>query len=94
MSLHDREKQQQQQQQQQDPDNNCTIVWEADGNVQFSTRAEFVVRLDVNINPKKLGGSSSFRGNSERTSVTVDSRSVPLEAVQAVQLPLSSKQAK
>ena len=81
MSLHDREKQQQQQQQ--DPDNNCTIVWEADGNVQFSTRAEFVVRLDVNINPKKLGGSSSFRGNSERTSVTVDSRSVPLEAVHA-----------
>ena len=77
VSLHDREKQQQ------DPDNNCTIVWETDGNVQFSTRAEFVVRLDVNINPKKLGGSSSFRGNSERTSVTVDSRSVPLEAVHA-----------
>ncbi|MDA1229367.1 MAG: M56 family metallopeptidase [Planctomycetota bacterium] len=85
VSLHERDKKQQK------PDTDCTIVWEMDGNVQFSSKAEFVIRLDAKIDPKKLGTSSSFSANSERTSVAADSRSVPLEAVQAVLLHLSSK---
>jgi superfamily I DNA and/or RNA helicase len=62
-----------------------------EGRLQFNTKAEFVVRLEANIDPKKLGGSSRFSASSEQSSVVVDSRRVPLEAVQAVHLHLSSK---
>lgn len=87
VSLHERDRKQQ------EPDTNCTVVWETDGNVQLSSKAEFVVRVDSGIDPKMLGGRSGFSGGSDRTFVTVDSRGIPLQAVQAAHLHLSSKEA-
>ena len=87
VSLHERDRKQQ------EPGTNCTVVWETDGNMQLSSKAEFVVRADAGIDPKMLGGRSGFSGGSDRTFVTVDSRGIPLEAVQAVLLHLSSKEA-
>ncbi len=88
VSLQERDKKQR------DPDNNCTLVWETDGSVEWKSKAEFVVRLEANVDPQKLGGGTSHSANSDRTSVAVDSRSIPLEAVQAVRLHLSPKEAK
>ncbi len=88
VSLQERDKKQR------DPDNNCTIVWETDGSVEWKSKAEFVVRLEANVDAQKLGGGTSHSANSDRTSVAVDARSIPLEAVQAVRLHLSPKEAK
>jgi beta-lactamase regulating signal transducer with metallopeptidase domain len=82
---------QEQDKKQRKPDTNCTIVWSTDGRLECNSFAEFVVRLDANIDPRKIGGSTNFWASSDRKSVTVESRSVPLEAVQAMRLHLSSK---
>jgi beta-lactamase regulating signal transducer with metallopeptidase domain len=76
---------------QQEPETNCTIVWSTDGSLVCNSLTELVFRLDAKIDPKKIGGDTSFWSNSDRNSVTVQSKNVSLDAVQAVRLHLSSK---
>lgn len=82
---------QEQDEKQQNPDTNCTIVWSTDGSLVCNSLAEFVVRLDAKIDPQKNGGGTNFWSSSDRKSVTVESKGVPLEAVQTVRLHLSPK---
>ena len=75
---------------QQSADTHCTFVWWTNGSLECHKTEEFIVRPESNIDPARVGGSRTS-ADSNRTSVTVVSRNIPLEAVQAVQLKLSPK---